>query len=533
MAELVGERLVGLVLVDLRTGELPPELWLEIVAHLGPGDLAAIALVSRALRGAAHSLMFRSCVFKLQYPHHLRSLIEFYTSSDVATKVHECTVLGHRQNSDADVARVCAAILHFSNLRQLVFQHVRVTATTVAAISSKALSSQDSFELSLISCITDFPVPSGHQEGIIPLKTFLNHNEPIPGFLHDNRWLPLLNLDVLRVLDIAQPHSTERLLEHFIRHLPGIKLPAVEVLRVHLTGLDRIADRFASALTKFPALRTLSLDCALDSVSALFSSPRHHAQISVNGDTVPLLSSFHGPLTHAAAYCTGRPFMRHLKLYGNHNTCDLAGLLPTLTQLARVVPQLTSLELRIDFPVEDLILPLASTFPALRSLRVVVPRYVRRGRASLLPEFADIMHTIATLRAASRLEVLYLTHRYGNPREPFGDVLQLSAGMAPTIRALAQRAPLLWRISVCCVLDPTAHEKLDAESLASIACKQTMVWRWTGDFHGGSMAQWSSAGMECINGRTPNLGVRESHYKKYTVADELDDEWLQATASHR
>ncbi|KAJ6538029.1 hypothetical protein B0H19DRAFT_1382620 [Mycena capillaripes] len=535
MAELLNEGLATVLLHDQRNVELPVELWLEIVAHLDPCDLPAMALVSRAMHDPAHSLLFRSCVFNLRYPLRLRSFIDyFYTSSRIAAKVHVCTVLGHRHNCAADVAGVCAAILYFSHLRHLTFQYVRMTTTTVAAISTKALSAPHPFELSLVSCITDFPVPSEDQEGTVPIQKFLLHNEHTADFLYDHRWLPLLNLDLLRVLDIAQPHSTAHFLEHLVCHVPRLDLPALEVLRLHLYGLLTLTEEFASALTFFPTLRIVSLACALSGVDHFLDYPHRHVQITPGTSTLPFLSSFHGPLGHAAAYCANRPSMRHLNVYGTDDVYDPVGVLPALTHLARTVPQLTSLELRIDFPVEDLLLALVGAFPALRSLRVVVPRYARRPAIIIpLPELADIRHTLMALQAPPHLEVLYLAYRSGNPSdsEPFAERIA-AAGIIPAIRALGQRTSALRRICLCCqgVLDRWSW----AGDVATLAREPTIIWRWTRNRHGGSMAaQWCTRGSEIIDGREANLGSRKLGYERYTAADALCEEWLLATAEHR
>ena len=41
------------------------------------------------------------------------------------------------------------------------------------------------------------------------------------------------------------------------------------------------------------------------------------------------------------------------------------------------------------------------------------------------------------------------------------------------------------------------------------------------------------AGPECIDGRENNMGIRDFDYQTYTVADALDEEWLEATSTHR
>ncbi|KAF7345944.1 hypothetical protein MVEN_01616800 [Mycena venus] len=505
--------------------DIPTELWLHVLAHLDPRDLSAVALVSRVLQHPAQSLLFRSCVLKLVDPGRLRSILAFYTSPGIAPCVQECTVLGCRHNVPADVAHICNMLPHFTNLRHLVFQYVRMTSTTVAALTSKALSALPS--LSLVCCMTDFPAPPDGKTAIFHPKKFLLHNYGIPAFPDDARWFQILRLEALQVLDLAQPYST-RFFVHELIKKPGILFPVLEVLRLNVDGLVSV-NRFDRILPAFPALRILDFT----PYHASQTDPPKHAPITLHGDALPLLSSFYGPVIHAAKYCAGRALLRHLSLYGDDRTgsCHAAQLLPALPALASVASGLTSLELRIAFPVEDLTPVLFSSFPELRSLRVTVPYYPWSPGLPNYPELTDILRVLALLALAppAHLEVLYLAYRYGARGKPWAEVLAQCAQMPPAIRELAQRSsPALRRICVCCDL---AFVTGDPDTFARTIRERTLLWRWTrGD---ETVAESRVAGAECIDGRKLNMEIRDPDFRAYTIGDALDEEWAEATSTHR
>ncbi|KAJ7260465.1 hypothetical protein B0H12DRAFT_374035 [Mycena haematopus] len=509
------------------TPNAPPELWLDILSRLNSRDLCATALVSRDLQRLAHSILFKSCVLRLRDRQRLRPMLAFYTSSDIAPRVQECTVLGHSHNRAADVALVAEAVLKFTNLSPLVFQYVRMTPITLATMSSTALSLQPS--LTLICCMMDFPPPTESQAGTIRLKRFLLHNEHIPDFTHDARWLRFLDLHMLQVLDLQQPYSTQFFVEELIRE-PRIHFPALEVLLLHRGGLPHT---FSSIFPAFPALRVLGIDIYYPAVNYDLHTPLD----TPHDDTMPLLSSFREPVKHAAQYCTSRALMRHLKLYGDDSisSCDPAELSRAMLEIGRAAPRLTSLELRIAFPVEELTPTLFRAFPALRSLRVVVTHYPGRFAWTVFPESTNILHTLAVLALPSQLEVLYLAYRYGNGGAPSADVLQhstvMTTTMIPAIRDLSRRSSGLRCISLCCDLNtdpwtfpiPVRRER-----------GRTMIWGWMRDLSGDeTMTQATVSGAECIDGRRPNMRIRDPEYEPYSVADALDDEWLEVTSVHR
>ncbi|KAJ6592533.1 hypothetical protein B0H19DRAFT_1224465 [Mycena capillaripes] len=507
VGDLTG-KLAKLALVQRPMGtDLPAELWLEIFVNLPPSDLSAASLVSRQLQGPAYSLLFRSCVFILEDSKRLHQMVAFYSSPRIAPGVHECTVLGHRQNCAADVALVCAALPCFVNLGHLEFQYVRMTSTTISAISSRALTARQS--LSLVSCMTDFPDPSQGQAGTVQVGRFLLHNEHIPAFPLDHHWLRLLRLDVVRVLDFALVHPT-RIFIAELTNEPGIHLPTLEVLKLHLSGLDDLSeDDFVSALASFPALHTLNLHPPL-----FYPNEPINDSITLPAETLPLLSSFQGPSVHAAAYCAGRPLM-HLKLYSvSSQAASVQGLLPAFLAIGQAAPRLRSLELRIACPVEDIIPTLSGALPSLRSLRITVLRYDSSDLT--YPVFSTIVTGLAALVLPPQLTVLYLAYRYSGPHnEP----------MASALTALGRRSPGLQRISMCC--DQVVNHWWDADS-------GTMLWRWTRDAHGvETIAHWTAAAPECIDGRKPNIGIRTADPEGDVVAAALEQEWLDATVAHR
>ncbi|KAJ6457974.1 hypothetical protein C8R45DRAFT_561881 [Mycena sanguinolenta] len=281
------------------TPNIPGELWLDILSRLNTRDLRATALVSQELRRLAKPILFKSRVLLLGHPQCLCRIIAFYTSCDIARCVQECVVVGVRRNSVLDVVLICAAILKFTNLRHLVFQYVRITPLTVA-VSRRA-------ELSLkrICCVTDFLAAAGYQMGAIHLRRFILHNESIPPFPHDSRWLRLLNLDLLQVLDLGQPYSTRIFIEELTRER-GIHFPALEVLLLHLGGLPQT---FSSIFHAFPT-RVLEINRQRPAMDRSYIPGG-----TLHDDASPVLASFHGPLMEAARYCSNRGLMRHLKLY--------------------------------------------------------------------------------------------------------------------------------------------------------------------------------------------------------------------------
>ncbi|KAF7365691.1 hypothetical protein MVEN_00442800 [Mycena venus] len=505
---------------------LATELWREILSHLESPGLSAMRLVAREQRGLANSFLFKSCILRISGPEGLHSKLAFYTSSAISHAVRDCTVLGGGRNTPTAVAEICAALNQFKNLRHLTFQYVRMSPTTVAAIYTAALPKDDLLSLvslSLVSCITDFPASSGDEMSAIALKSVLIHNEHIPNFTHDYRWLSLLNLDLLQMLDLAQPHMTHIFIE-CLAQTPGMHLPMLESLQLHLSGLDYLMDKFLSVLTSFPSLRIFGVTAG--PANTIGSYSRGHTRIAIPDDSLPLLTSFHGLVTHGAAYCAGRKLLLHLKLYDSqHNQAsDSVILLPALQEIVRAAPQLRSLELRIAFPLEELTPTLASSLPTLRSLRVIVPCYP--GRTILALD--DALRTLGMLVVPRDLEVLFIAYRVAD-RVPWSAMPNHSAEMVSAIRDLTQRVQTLQKICICCDL-PNAWGWDDFADRSD----RTMVWLWTRRRHASEMvSQQTVAGAECIDGRKTNLRIRAQDFQTYTAADALDDEWRVAAAAHR
>ncbi|KAJ6518160.1 hypothetical protein C8R47DRAFT_1086205 [Mycena vitilis] len=503
---------------------LPVELWLKILQYrnLGPRDLVAMALVSPHLQAPAYSVLFRSCVFNLHHSHRLHPIITVYTSPHIAPIVRECTVLGHR-NSTADVAAICAALLHFTNLRHLTFQYVRMAATTLNAIYSSQLSALDS--LSLISCITSFGVPLQGQADVLNVNKFLLHNEPIPAFPHDYRWLGIINIGRLVVLDLAQPQSTQCFVEHLTKQSPRLNFPALETLLLTLSGLYAFPDKVSSILLSFPALRILS-------IGSSFTNPpstRVYAPIAVPTNSLPLLSSFHGPAGHAAAYCTGRPSVRHIEIYGEPcHACRAshdARLLPFLPEIAAAALALSSLALRIATPLAELLPKLGATFPNLRALRAVVPSHHRVSvLADLLSALAAPIDSPGSLPVD--LAVLFLAVRHVIAPGDRWDALRARvASVGAAIQRLGRAVPGIRLICVCCDLD------MGDGVVMRRGHERTIIWRWERDARGeGEMVQWRVDCAECIDGRPSNLGKRAADYEEFNSADELDADWADAIA---
>ncbi|KAJ7642939.1 hypothetical protein B0H17DRAFT_1216263 [Mycena rosella] len=192
-------------------------------------------------------------------------------------------------------------------------------------------------------------------------------------FPHNNRWLTIINLQTLRRLNVARGPMTASFTASFIS---GIQLPGLEVLELHLRGLEDVsADQFTSCLDplSFPS----------------------HPQLALS-DSPPLLSSFHDPHAQLPAYCTGSS-IAHLKLSGNGNnaTCDTAALSTQLHTIDQEALGLASLELRARYPTIELSRMVTAAFPEFKSLRVVM--YIP-------PRFADIVEWALPLSKNEKTE---------------------------------------------------------------------------------------------------------------------------------
>ncbi|KAJ7454202.1 hypothetical protein FB451DRAFT_1184955 [Mycena latifolia] len=503
--------------LHLSTLNLPSELWLEILSHLGTSDLAAARLVSRDLRWIAQSSLFKSCTFTigLRGPvldlHRLRLKSAFFISPEIAPVVRVCTILGGPKNSAVAVAEICDALPSFFNLRHLAFDYVRMSSATVAAITRAAANSAR-LSLSLVCCMTAFPQAEG--PGSLRLDELAIHNDDIPAFPHDHHWLSLVNLQTLRVLNIARAPTTASFMASFV---PGIQLLGLEVLDMHLRGLDGISEEeFVFSLTSFPSLRTLNLHSPVwrNANSWVYGS------VHLPSDCLPMLSSFHGPHSQSLAYCNHRP-TAHLKLYGNsnHASCDMARLTSELQVIAREARGLASLELRAGCPTTELSATIAATFPELKSLRLVIPSY---GLATPVPDLQGVVSSIEALVLPPRLKVLYLAFRHRIDILEWALPLSKGEKTESVIRALAQRYPSLARISLCCSLS-YANELQGAT-----------VWTWTRDSAvagGGTITARRSVLCEYIDVREPTLDTNS--LAANAAADALDDEWLDAIRAHR
>ncbi|KAJ7613272.1 hypothetical protein DFH06DRAFT_1370730 [Mycena polygramma] len=503
----------------------PAELWLDILSDLASPDLSTMRRVSQELRQLVNPFLFKSCVLRIQTagPVGLRPKIAFYTSPAIAASVRDCTVLGCRHNTPAAITDICAALPQLRNLRHLTFQYVRMSPTMITTIRRAALPTSDSLSLaslSLVSCVTDFPDSSTHGAGAVTLKSVLIHNELHPTFPHDDRWFSLLNLDLLQSLDVAQPHMTRAFVEWLARPL-NIQLPVLESLQLHVSGLDDVMDKFLSVLTLFSSLRVLGVKAGPP--YNIVSYWRGYPRISCVPHGLPLLTSFHGPATQAAVYCAGRTLVRHLKLYGAHlnQAISHTTLLVVIKDIARAAPHLQSLELRSAHSLDRVTVALAESFPALRSLRVVIPHFSEGTIATLL-------NTLEILALPRAIEVLFVIYRVTD-RAPWPAVPTSDADMVSAILTLTQHAPTLQKVCICCDLPRTVEDAGYPQHTPQP--ESIVVWLWN-SYASGTVSQQTVAG-KCVDGRKNNVGIRSEDFEKYTAADALDDEWLVATAAHR
>ncbi|KAJ7506129.1 hypothetical protein B0H11DRAFT_330128 [Mycena galericulata] len=485
--------------------DMPGELWLEILPHLGKDDLRATTLVSRKVRWIAQSLLFAVfehtlCPgFSEAVLKRLQEKITFYTSPDRAHVIQGCTVLGGRSNSPIYVEEICRALPKFHNLRHISIQYVRISSTLVAAIARAATAARMS--LSLVSCMSNFTTGDC---ATVPLQELAVHNDYIPKYFLDNSWLGVLDLHALRVLNIARPHSTKSFMNIFIT---GIQLSTLEVLDLHLQGLIGVAKTdFVSSLACFPGLRTLHLHPPLrpDPTSWV------HGSLDIPSTSLPALASFYGPSTQAAAFCTdGRP-IKHLKLYGSadNTTCGRV-LTHQLAEISRHAPGLASLELR------DAELPttVATTFPELRSLRLVVPHSL----TYFMPDLHGVLASLESLVLPMHLTVLYLAFEHVTDIQEWGLPLSKDDETEAVMRDLGRRHPLLCEISL------------------QLSYSNSTEWRWICDSadseRRGSVTSRRSVGLRYLDIREPTLSTNSDAQNR--AADELDEEWMEATRTHR
>ncbi|KAJ7643022.1 hypothetical protein DFH06DRAFT_1333807 [Mycena polygramma] len=328
---------------------------------------------------------------------------------------------------------------------------------------------------------------------------------------HDDRWFSLLNLDLLQSLDVAQPHMTRVFVEWLARTL-NIQLPVLESLQLHVSGLpvDDVMDKFLSVLTLFAALRVLGVRAGPPYNIASYWDG--YPQITSVPDALPLLTSFHGPATHAAVYCAGRTLVRHLKLYAHRD-------LTSFEDIARAAPHLQSLELRVAHSLERVTIALAESLPALRSLRVAMPNYSQE----MIPALLKPLERLVVPRA---LEVLFIMFSVTD-RVPWPVIDTSDADMVSAILTLTQRAPTLQKVCIRCGLPRTVEDA--GYPRHTPQPESIVVWLWN-SYASGTVSQRTVPG-KCVDGRKNN-GIRSEDFEKYTAADALDDEWLVATAAH-
>ncbi|KAJ7716382.1 hypothetical protein DFH07DRAFT_862212 [Mycena maculata] len=385
---------------------LPPEVWLQITPFLGASDLAPIALVSQQLRWIAQSLLFRSFIFTMRKRFseeafaRLKSKIEFYASPRIASIVESCTIIGGHSNSPDYVVAICEGLSRFPHLKDLSFDHVRMTISTISGIARASRNRK--LSLSLVSCISDFrPV----QNVVVHLEEFSIHNDFHGLFPQDELWLKCLDLAVLRVLDLVQPHSTRA----FMRS--HLQLPALEVLDLHIAGLKGFTeDQFISSLSCFPALRALHLHPHWSTAGVWGAPavlwPTWSRRFPPN--VVPELNALSCPSNLLPAFSRDREIAR-LKVYDPFDMGEDEGYIKDLPSLLLEIGSHTIASFELDFvyPIDGLD-AITEAFPALRSLRIVayVPNYVLPR-----PDLETMITAIAGFALPPQVEVLHLTLR--------------------------------------------------------------------------------------------------------------------------
>ncbi|KAF7332994.1 hypothetical protein MVEN_02405700 [Mycena venus] len=484
------------------TVDFPVEIWLEILSHTETPELCMTSPVSPALRSLAQSLLFQSLVLRIRDHSNLkdedrfRSKLSFFTSSRIAPLVRTCRLLGvFPKLPDVYGATLCDALSQFPCLRQLILRGVRLTARMVSEIASASLNIQ--LSLLLAGCSTD--TPASREAGTILAEELAMYD--------------------------SYDESTAKFMQIFT-NVKGMHLPALEILCMHSKGIPTYAPgserKFISVLSCFPSLRTFELH------PRGYGIPLFPEWSSELPQTVlPLLSSFHGPDDLAPVFCAGRRITR-LKLHGTvgWNTCNLQNLDTHLLAIGRENTILASLEISIGFPTVHLLETITTSFPMLRSLRLLYTAHNRFEEPR--PDIQTILNRINTLVLPPRLEVLFLAFLSMKP-ENENDVIaheKQDRHILTTIRSLARRFPTLRHICLCTdlwvdrkVVESTATSltrmagktNCDSDEAISIrraqkGCKYTVLW--------GLMLP------DVSNGPT------------YAAVEAVEVEWHDATMTH-
>ncbi|KAJ7156167.1 hypothetical protein C8R46DRAFT_1226402 [Mycena filopes] len=415
---------------------IPPELWLEIFAHLPSEALPCVHLTNRLFARIVRPLLFQHLEFHpyiclpgypmssrspsglaIPGPEQLRLLLDrlqFWVAADIAPLVRSCSVAkwpAHGVHgwpfSRVDDPYVLLTALFdtlpsFAGLRDLTLERVHFTQRRVEQLC--LIPNLARLELDVCDVAENQTIDAA----VLP-SLGVSHFKVTHYFGDLSDWFPLLCRDKLVGLDIEVADSTL-----FFNQLhAGDPWPHVKTLRIR-TSSGPLRD----ILSKFPALETLVL-----------SIHDYAADLSAISDILPLLREYTGPASSLAPFLSCPALRRVIvPLWWTENSSDIpayfrAFVCPNnvtslragfhwfdhmhVTGLGLVFPHLVELHLEVSSPmrstVNDLGGALVAQHPALTVLwlqgldaiyfwrrgREVI-RYLHNGRDNYAQRQADL-----------------------------------------------------------------------------------------------------------------------------------------------
>nr|GAT47085.1 predicted protein [Mycena chlorophos] len=422
MAESLSNALDHLSLSHHET--LPVELWLLLVEHLDQPSAASLSLTSHFSRTAALPRLFRRIAIQICRINHVRGLarlkdrLAFYTSSKIIGLVQDMAVFGGPANRMDEMHTIFAAMERFPHLQTLFIRYVRLRAAFVPAIVAASRRTRG-FSLSLVACAVDSDVA-----GVLEVDSFCltTDMQGEPPSAHAQRWTQLLSPTALRILDVAQPRTTQDFLYELLR----VQAPVfLRVQRLSLCAEALLVESGAAIARAFPGLVALELV-----PRETYGAYRLNAHWALPTDGLPYLVEYHGPSIFTETICAGGRSLSHLKLYNDARNAQIPSV-PTHTAAT-----LTSLHLDVALSLSTLIESL-STFTALRALRVTIP-FINSPSASAwtaLPQ--ALADTLLTLQLPPTLEAFFLSMYIRLP--PRATISYALAQLGLAIRSMGQR----------------------------------------------------------------------------------------------
>ncbi|KAF5384965.1 hypothetical protein D9615_001167 [Tricholomella constricta] len=374
-----------------QTAIVPPEIWLNVFAHLLPAELRATTLTCSLFRWLAQPFLF--CIIDVspffhgfngerpilrphKYLDRTVQRLEFYRSQHIAPAVQHCWISPYsrsgyparnsRDDLDPDliIEKVIEALPSFPNLCKLSWHCTDFTMKWWDAICKLPITT-----LWLNSCtiegVDHWPLPIRHLdldqwawEGEVTNHVSI-HEEHSPGV--SQTVLPVI-LHSEHVRHISVPRADT--CTHLLSTMSTMDLfTSLRVLRVPLSAMS--SPCFVPALIQCPVLEELRI-----------FNPTDEAQREITMDDLPFhalpcLSTYEGPYTYLLLFGTGRPLRKALiwGLDGSHARCDPSRLLHILRRLSLFNPALEILRMSVSY-VPDELLAVISSFCRLKSVEI-------------------------------------------------------------------------------------------------------------------------------------------------------------------